>query len=257
MRLRYYVPIVGIVALVLAACNPSQPPSAADVVAHLQLQEQDSIHMVQELSYPGVSGKAPVTQKMEIWQQGPTREKEVTLPGSTYGAGTIVVRNDRQFSWYFPARNEYVQESIPATSSAGSTTAAVTTQDAQQLIDDFMKAVTLTYQGTDTVAGRTAYKFHMTPKPVAPNDASAGDVGMLSGTVWIDVQTWRILMYVTDGPNALTMRTLSIDENAQIPASVFTFTPPPGAKPFTLPPAKAFMLRGPLMPPGALPTGAR
>jgi hypothetical protein len=86
------------------------------------------------------------------------------------------------------------------------------------------------FAGTTLVAGRPTAIVDLGPTACPSNAAGDynGDV-----TIWVDTQTFFVLkqvVHATTGTRvALTQEVTSIRYNVPLPATLFTFTPPPGA----------------------------
>ncbi|GEM_PF-6539790 len=128
-------------------------------------------------------------------------------------------------------------------SSAGSTASQPFAFGPDSLVG-FMKAVSMKLcgtpqqQGSETIAGRDAYKIVIVPDANGcPDGRGAPPVGRT--IFWLDKQTYMQLkweQYAPEGTLQARYEVTSLQYDVPIPDSTFTYTPPPGATVLTVTP---------------------
>jgi outer membrane lipoprotein-sorting protein len=175
---------------------------------------------------PGLPQAADGTSQLRVWTDGHDRSRlSIPTPSSEQ---TIVDNGTTVYEWNSDDRT-VVEHSLGADKQKAADKAEQQQLDpataAKALISEVRATSTVSVDGTDVVAGRSAYDLVLTPKP---------DQRTLLREVRIsvDAQT-RIPLRVTvladntDTP-ALQIGFGSVDMGPQNP-SLFTFTPPAGA----------------------------
>lgn len=261
-RLSVPVGIAAIIALavafgpsLLARAGPSLPPiSAEQLLTKMARSDIDGLSGVayvdSDLGLPelpggpsgqgngaGPHGVAPRdlltgTHTLRVATAGPDRRR-VELLGEM--AQYTLVRNGHDVWVYDSAENTAVHHKLPAgsgSSGGGAATQHAPSQPpmapqqlAQRFVDKIRPTTTVGVQGTDTVAGRSAYILSLVPRS---QQSLIGRVEM-----FVDAQTWTPLRVraTPRGGDAPALdagfREVTFGEP---PASRFEFTPPEGAR---------------------------
>ncbi len=222
--------------LLLSGCGPFGKPSVDDIVAHIQQAQKATqrVHAVMDTTFTIQADNKPMTTTMvmEEWVAGPDKLRMEYKDGPAATKGMLMVMNGNTMWTYFPKTNQYMKSDISGlkdlTQASGGDMALQTKKMVTQMLD----TMDFKYLGTEKVAGRKAYKLLATPKPGKKPEA-----GLLGGsaTVWIDAQYWEVLGMESKIKNqgSFSFHYRSIEYNPTLPDSLFTFTPPPGAKAMT------------------------
>lgn len=143
-----------------------------------------------------------------------------------------MVRNGPHFWMYYPSTNSYMNMTLPP--NVADPSAQDTTAQMRKMVEQLLQSTDLTYQGSEQVASRTTYKLHATPKPQASHAPLAA---IKDATLWVDSKTWQVLKQDADlgAGGHMSMAFRSIEYNPTLPDSLFTFTPPAGAKKMDMP----------------------
>lgn len=156
---------------------------------------------------------------VRVWIAGTDHARVALVDGSTE---TSAIRNGDQL-WLWSSEK---QQARHATLTAGEQPTAAPmspTEAVQRLLAAVEPSTDVTTSGTGTVAGRPVYQLVLTPK----------DSASLVGQVRISVDATQFVplaarVIAADGSDAISVTATSVDFSRP-DASIFAFTPPPGA----------------------------
>lgn len=246
---RVLVAVVVLAALALSGCSvisgddPSLPNGTEAADRYRSLDGYSATVTIDQADEP--------TERLRIWvapESGNTRS-EVLAPPSR--AGNIGVANNSTIIRYNATDNEYIristtdvdrfdrgarriQQAVAAARSEGETTSAPpfggaplpVVPDSETRPEEDAQFV-VTYDGTESVAGRTAHVLNYT----AAGDRSQG---VLRQTIWLDTESFVTLKMVQvsrfDGNRSrYTFELSNVTVDTDFDAERFAFDPPPGA----------------------------
>ncbi len=216
----------------LAFAAFTNAPAPADIltraVSNLQaVQDGHAILQIQGTT-PDKSGSATI----EVWGKklssasNPTYEYRAVVNQASEAKekGDIAVSDGKQFWFYSPAQNTVWTGSVAAMQNYTHTLAL---DSAQEIVQQILNVSTVTLAGTESVQGHSTYKLQLVPNSKAPA-AAAGATGF----VWIDQSSFLPVQGSVNGGSMgqgqVTAQTLEL--NAGVPANLFTFQVPAGAK---------------------------
>ena len=234
----WLIALMGVLAL--AACSAALP-TAEEIVAKMQAARAatTSAHATVALDFttPDRTGQIVVEGWSE--QTGTTdaaghpiarMRAEVRTTSEKSLEGLVAVSDGTTFWLYNQAENTVV---TGATSQMKAAVAATPAGAATMLTDMVAKgldAVNLEVLGSEQVAGKTTWKVKVTPKP--ETSAKLNLASMIEGTLWVDTELalpLKLSLNASDlGSGSVVVQ--SIETNQPIDATLFTFTPPTGAK---------------------------
>lgn len=248
LRTRWAVPAVGaaavaaalVVSPVVADAAPSLPPrTAAELLASTQnaIDHPFSGTVVEtarlglpELPSTGggstsLSAASLVTgsHTARIWYAAPDRTR-LALVGNL--AETDVIRSGSDVWTWSSADNTAKHTKLPAETSKAPTASPLTPdQAAAQALAAIDPTTVVKVEGTASVAGRSAYELVLTPR----------DARSLVGQVRLAVDSvtstpLRVEVFARGGSKPAFETAFTSVTFATPAASVFTFSPPPGAK---------------------------
>ncbi|HSN43594.1 MAG TPA: hypothetical protein VLR88_06015 [Propionibacteriaceae bacterium] len=250
-RTRWIVALAAAVALVggtiavttnAVATTPLPPLSAQELLTKVAAVEVDgmsgTVEQTSNLGLPqlpsGMGGQdlgsalalLTGTHTFRVWTSGTDKARVALVDGPTE---TAVIANGTSIWMWSSADQKATHRVVDADEHDASTpmpagTPATPAEMVKQLLEKASPTTEFTTSGTATVAGRSVYELVATPKDDA---ALVRDV-----RVSIDSETFVPLAVTVTGTAdepAISVAFTSVDFSVP-DASIFTFTPPPGAK---------------------------
>ncbi|MGC3995683.1 MAG: hypothetical protein QM779_16455 [Propionicimonas sp.] len=155
-----------------------------------------------------------------VWTAGADKSRVALVDGS---AETAAIRNGNDV-WLWSSEKQQARHGTVTAEAKSSATPVSPAEAVQKLLAAVEPDTNIAVSGTGTVAGRAVYQLVLTPK----DDAS------LVGQVRVSVDATDFVplgaqVIADDGSQALSVAATSVDFSVP-DASVFTFTPPPGAE---------------------------
>ncbi len=195
--------------------------------------------------YEGYRGDEEIRSETKRWYQAPNRWR-------IEAGGTVIDAQGKELPsrawhwisvgdghdvWRYDARSNEVAVHQLEVSPSGKTDSfgaesplGQGTVDPQKALQTSNPNVRPKLQGQETVAGREAYVLAFPPET---RSASAPEMNG-PRTVWVDKESYFVLKVVqysgTDGKLLSTTEVTSVQYNVAIDQTLFTFTPPQGAK---------------------------
>ncbi|HVV24634.1 MAG TPA: outer membrane lipoprotein carrier protein LolA [Pseudonocardiaceae bacterium] len=232
--------VAGVTALVVVASpagagqSPTLPKTTPDALVQSVLTAQvpamsGTVQLDNNLGLPAVPGLPQVAtngSEVRVWTDGKDRSR-ISIPSAT-SEQTIVDDGTTVYEWDSADRS-VVEHSVHKAEKTASDKAKAQDLDpakaARDLVGAIQKTSTISVDGTDVVAGRSAYDLVLTPKPQERTL-------LREVRVAVDAQTriplrLTVLAENTDSP-ALQIGFTSLDMGAQDP-SLFHFSVPAGA----------------------------
>jgi len=229
--------IIG--SLLLGACA-AKLPTAEEIVARMEQARASTsdIHATVAIDFksPDQSGSMVIEgwmQKLPDDADGHPRARvraEVREASQADLVGSLIVSDGEQFWLYNPAQNTVVVGSAADMKQQAPTTPAGATQVLQDVVQQGLDAVNLEVLGEEQVAGKSAWKVKVTPKPETAANLRLD--GVVEGTMWVDEGLAVPLKLSVDasdfGSGSVEVR--AIEVNAGVSADLFSYTPPADAK---------------------------
>lgn len=157
-----------------------------------------------------------------VWLDGPDRAKVALVDGATE---TSVIRNgDQLWTWSSEKQRAGHATISPGEKPEPSATPVSPSEAVQRFLDAIGPSTDIATSGTGYVAGRAVYQLVLSPT----DDASLVGQVRLS----VDAETFVPLglrVIADDGSDAVSVAATSV-EYTRPDASIFAFTPPPGAE---------------------------
>lgn len=232
------ITLVG--ALLLAACA-QRPPTAEELVQRMEAAYAATNDAHATVVFEGTTPDHTGRLVVEGWTRktgatdaagkpiGQVR-MEVREASDPALVGSLVVSDGTTFWFYRPASNTVVTGPVSAMRDSAADTPAGAAFTLRDLLGRGLEAVDLEVLGAEQVAGRSAWKVRVTPKP--ETQAQLPLQGVVEGTLWVDTELALPLKVALDaadfGQGVVEVR--QIETNIGIGADRFSFTPPPGAK---------------------------
>ncbi len=237
--------------LMLAACDNGSSTSSPPVTpvptsspvtdngqqlltqAGQKLNGARTLHALANISIagPGLNG----TINSEIWNQAPDKSRSVVLQSSIgqFATGTITVSDGRQIWQYSPQQKVAYHAQISAPGSATPTTGQEA--DQSQALFNLVRSVfnhsnATLVSSTAKVNGHAAYDIAITSQAAASGSGTNNIT--YSGDVFLDKTSGlplRVSLHV-QGLGQITLDLPMLTLNPPLDPTLFTFTPPPGAK---------------------------
>lgn len=217
--------VLALAGLLSTACG--QQITADDIVAKMKEVEATTTdaHAVLEL-YLNAQGTEQ-QQVIEFWEKKPAKFRaEVRESSEAELVGAVMVADGRQLWAYSPAENEVMVGQADEMKLPGPQEMI---QEASNLIQQVMDASDATLLGEEEVAGHDTYKLELKARegieePIFPGGGVA--------TAWVDKERWIVLKatYTANGFGSGSLEVRQVEFNTGLDDSLFTFTPPPGAK---------------------------
>ncbi|MEY7848825.1 DUF4367 domain-containing protein [Natrarchaeobius sp. A-rgal3] len=219
--------------LVLAGCTAApitgDDVDAAEVVEKVEQRhdEIEDVHGVQQTTVD--DGEEVTTTTAEVWEKPPNQYREEVLSSTAdyTEEGDTTVADGTQV-WSYTADDDTVRtfefEDDAALGATGF--------EDEELVDEYLEAFDVEYDGTETVADREAHVLRLTPSEDGDeNVAEVYDEIVL----WIDDEYWYPLkqqaeMDTEEHSMAVTITFEEIEFNAGVEDDRFAFDPPEDAE---------------------------
>ncbi|MEA1868851.1 MAG: outer membrane lipoprotein-sorting protein [Euryarchaeota archaeon] len=136
-------------------------------------------------------------------------------------AGTVMVTNGSTMWMYDPAKNQVTKMELRETECGPFD------MNYTEIIRNLLNETDLSYGGTESINGRSAYVLNITPR-----DETELVQDITNTRVWVDCENWMLLgiaMYDPDENLAVKTEYRDITFNTGIPDSEFIFEVPEGA----------------------------
>ena len=211
---------IAAVLLVLAAvlntgCVDQVSEMTADEIAAKMEAKQESIEdfsatMVMTLSF---AGKTENTQMLMMTKQPDKSRFEYIEPAEL--AGMVMVTNGSTMWRYDPAKNLVTKMELREAECGPFD------MDYTEIIRSLLNETDISYEGTESVNGRSAYVLNITPR-----DETGLVQDITNIRAWVDCENWMLLgmeMYDPDGNLAVKSEYRDITFNTGIPDSEFIF----------------------------------
>lgn len=167
-------------------------------------------------------GEQKMTTVTSIAQKLPDKMKVATLQAEQ-GEGTTIVSNGETMWTYYPNQNLVTSMKVESIENNYDPSQ----MDYANMIQNLMDKNDITFDGVDSIDGRSCYVIHMNPN----DDTEFGfNVDIKA---WIDKETQMMLKYEfydEDGNLMMVSEYKDLEVNTGIPDSEFVFNIPEGAK---------------------------
>ena len=213
--------LMVLAAVLFTGCVDHVSEMTADQIATRMEAKQESIEdfsatMVMTTSFGGETE----TMRAKIMTKQPDKSRfEYIEPAEL--AGMVMVTNGSTMWRYDPARNRVTKMELRETECGPFD------MDYTEIIRSLLNETDLSYEGTESVNGRSAYVLNITP-----GDETELVQDISNTRVWIDCENWMLLgmeMYDPDGNLAVKAEYRDITFNTGIPDSEFIFEVPEDA----------------------------
>ena len=214
--------VLVVASLLLFSAGCIGEDLTAEQIAEEYQQKQENIkdysatvHMTMYLGEQEIKSISSMSQKI------PDKTKVVTIEAEQ-GEGMVVVSNGKTMWTYNPDQNSVMVMELDSMNSFDASQ-----MDYSSLILDILDENEFTFDGMDTVAGRSSYAISIKPN----DDTTSGLV--VDMKTWIDKDTWMPLkfeMYDDEGNLMIVTEYRDFEVNTGIPDSEFEFEIPEGAE---------------------------
>lgn len=249
-RTQILLPVALLLALLLAACGgsaspakPSPTPSPSPTQdqgtrllnkAGQMLNSAKTLHAIFDITLAGSALNGHF--RSEVWNMPPDKNRTVILQSNVaqFPAGMITISNGQQEWQYNPATKVVYEGKVNTTGTGTGGT------DQNQFVlaivrGIFTQSSASLVSSSASINGHAAYDVHVTPLSSAGSGTpGAGGTPRFSydGDIYLDKNTdlpLRVVLAV-QGFGQITLDIPMLALNQPLDASLFTFTPPPGAK---------------------------
>ena len=213
--------LMVLAAVLFTGCVDHVSEMTADQIATRMEAKQESIEdfsatMVMTTSFGGETE----TMRAKIMTKQPDKSRfEYIEPAEL--AGMVMVTNGSTMWRYDPARNRVTKMELRETECGPFD------MDYTEIIRSLLNETDISYEGTESVNGRSAYVLNITP-----GDETELVQDITNTRVWVDCENWMLLgmeMYDPDGNLAVKAEYRDITFNTGIPDSEFIFEVPEDA----------------------------
>ena len=213
--------LVVLAAVLNTGCVDQVSDMTADEIADRMKAKQESIEdfsatMVMTSSF---AGKTENTQ-VKIMTKSPDKSRfEYIEPAEL--AGMVMVTNGSMMWMYDPAKNRVTKMELRETECGPFD------MDYTEIIRNLLNETDLSYEGTESINGRSAYVLNITPR-----DETELVQDITNTRVWVDCENWMLLgmeIHDPDGNLAVKTEYRDITFNTGIPDSEFIFEVPEDA----------------------------
>jgi outer membrane lipoprotein-sorting protein len=231
---------VGALGPVVADASPDLPGiTAQDLLAKVQTAKVDglsgTVRSAADLGLPALPGAEGESQIPDLLTgehtarvafAGPDKARVSVLDNMA----ERVLTTDGKTAWaYDSAKREAVKLVLPARPAAPKVTPEREAYDPQAVAKKFLAAIdpstAVDVTGTESVAGRDAYKLRLVPKT---DKTTVGSVTLaIDAKTWVPLEVTVLPRTGTDPAVQVGFSSVSFDVPA---ASTFAFTPPKGVK---------------------------
>jgi len=209
--------------------TPGQGEQLLTEMAHL-LSTAKTLHGVFALTITGRALNGSATT--EVWNIAPNKNRTVVLQSniSQLEKGEITVTDGKQLWQYDPAQNVVYNGPVPATN--GTLAGGSQSQFVLNLVQTIFTRSDGTIKSSTTINNHAVDDVHIVPQKDSAGTGVGGASFNYAGEVYVDKSTQLPVRLNLDiagfGTVLLDLPTFEI--NQTLPDSLFTFTPPPGAK---------------------------
>ena len=213
--------LMVLAAVLTSGCTDHISEMSADEIASMMEAKQESIMdfsatMVVTSSFGGET----TTMRALMMAKPPDKSRfEYIEPAEL--AGTVKVRNGSTILTYDPAENLVTKMELRETECEPFD------MDYTEVIRSLLNETDISYEGTESVNGRSAYVLNITPR-----DETELVQDITNTRAWIDCENWMLLgmeIYGPDGNLAVKTEYRDITFNTGIPDSEFIFEVPEDA----------------------------
>ncbi|MEA1905608.1 MAG: outer membrane lipoprotein-sorting protein [Euryarchaeota archaeon] len=213
--------LMVLAALLFTGCVDQVSEMTADEIAAKMEAKQESIkdfsaRMVMTTSFGGEN----TTMQVLMMAKQPDKSRfEYIEPAEL--AGMVMVTNGSTMWTYDPAKNQVAKMELREAECGPFD------MDYTGIIRSLLNETDLSYEGTGSVNGRSAYVLNITPR-----DETELVRDISNTRVWVDCENWMLLgmeMYDPDGNLAVKSEYRDITFNTGIPDSEFVFEVPEDA----------------------------
>ncbi|MGC4942948.1 LolA family protein [Kribbella sp. DT2] len=231
---------VGALGPVVADASPDLPGiTAQDLLAKVQTAKVDglsgTVRSATDLGLPALPGVDGANQLPDLLTGEHTAR--VAFAGPDKARVSVlddmaerVLTSDGKTAWaYDSAKREAVKFTLPARPAAPEVAPEKQAYDPQEVAKKFLAAIdpstAVDVTGTESVAGRDAYKLRLVPKT---DKTTVGSVTLaVDAKTWVPLQVTVLPRTGKDPAVQVGFESVSFDVPA---ASTFAFTPPKGVK---------------------------
>ncbi|HLG63228.1 MAG TPA: hypothetical protein VKY19_14920 [Ktedonosporobacter sp.] len=209
--------------------TPGQGKQLLTAMARL-LTTAQTLHGVFDLTITGRALNGSATT--ELWNMAPNKNRTLVLQStvSQLVKGAITVTDGKQLWQYDPVQN--VVYNGPLSSTNGAPAGGNQSQFVLNLVQTIFTHSDGAIKSSTTVNNHAVYDVHIVPQ----KDSASAGTGNISfnyaGEVYIDKSTQlpvRLSLEIA-GVGTVLLDLPTFELNQTLPDSLFTFTPPPGAK---------------------------
>ena len=213
--------LMVLAAVLFTGCVDQASEMTADQIASQMKAKQASIEdfsatMVMTLSF---GGETKTMQALMMTKQPDKSRFEYIEPAEL--AGMVMVTNGSTMWQYDPAKNQVTKTELRETECGP------LDMDYTEIIRSLLNETDLSYEGTESVDGRSVYVLNITPR-----DETELVQDITNIRAWVDCENWMLLgimMYDPDGTLAVKSEYRDITFNTGIPDSEFIFEVSEGA----------------------------
>lgn len=206
--------LMVLAAVLFTGCVDQVSEMTADQIAARMEAKQASIKdfsatIVMTSSFGGETE----TMRVKIMTKSPDKSRfEYIEPAEL--AGRVMVTNGSTMWGYDPAKNRVTKMELRETECGPFD------MDYTEIIRSLLNETDISYEGTESVNGRSAYVLNITPRD------ENGRVHITNTRAWVDCENWMLLgmeIYDPDGNLAVKAEYRDITFNTGIPDSEFIF----------------------------------
>jgi outer membrane lipoprotein-sorting protein len=240
-------------ALALSACGPDQI-TADEIVDRMKQSQQEIQDLHGLMAVDFVTNERSGTMLVENWNEAtgssdaegkPIRKQrtEVRESSDPERVGTTYVSDGQRVWLYDPSENTVVtgtrEELEQLRETAQGQTGADPAQAMEsfdQLVQEYLDAMDIEVLPDEQVAGQSAWKLKLTPKPPQSEGAGPDLSSLASAYLWVDQQRALPLKLQADAKDAGQggYEARSLETNQGIDDAKFSFEIPAGARVITL-----------------------
>jgi len=207
--------VVVLAAVLITGCVDQMSEMSADEIASMMEAKQESIEdfsatMVMTLSF---GGETTTTQVLMMTKSPDKSRFEYIEPAEL--AGRVMVTNGSTMWRYDPTKNQVTEMELRETECGP------LDMDYTEIIRCLLNETDISYEGTESLNGRSAYVLNITPRDETELVRDISNI-----RAWVDCENWMLLgmeMCDPDGNLAVKSEYRNITFNTGIPDSEFIF----------------------------------
>jgi len=207
--------VVVLAAVLITGCTEQTSEMSAEEIASMMEAKQESIEDISaRMVVTSSFGGETTTMRALMMAKPPDKSRfEYIEPAEL--AGTVKVRNGSTILTYDPAENLVTKMELREAECEPFD------MDYTEVIRSLLNETDISYEGTESVNGRSAYVLNITP-----GDENERVHNIANTRAWVDCENWTLLemeVYDQDGNLAVKTEYRDITFNTGIPDSEFIF----------------------------------